>query len=126
VRLPNPRRPEEQDILAIGDEPPGGEFLDDLRLDRGLELPVEALERLLEREPRHHDPHRLVLLLLGGELAGEHVIQEVGVADILLRRLFEQRTQFGVEPMQAEALVVRTQALQLGRRHGVTSPTSVA
>jgi len=71
------------------------------------------LQRLLEWEARHHDAHRLMLLLLGLDLAGEHVVEEVGVTHVLLGRLLEHRAQLGRDAVEAQPLAVRAQALQL-------------
>ena len=85
-------------------------------LDRGLELPVEAVEGLLQREARHHDAHRLVLLLLGRD-SRERVIEEVGLAQSFFVALLEHPAQLGRRALQAQALAVRAQTHQLGRRH---------
>jgi hypothetical protein len=36
MRLPDARRPEQDHVLAVGDEPAFGELLDPLFVDRGL------------------------------------------------------------------------------------------
>ena len=64
--LPHARRPEEDDVLAIGDEPALRELLDPLLVDRGLEGEVERLERLDVGELGQGGPDSNVLLLLGG------------------------------------------------------------
>src|SRR5690242_6741391 len=70
-------------------------------LDRGLELPVEAVEGLLQREARHHDAHRLVLLLLGRD-SRERVIEEVGLAQSFFVALLEHPAQLGRRALQAQ------------------------
>ena len=55
------------------------------------------------------------------ELEGEHVIEEVGIADVLLRRLFEQRAEFRVDAVQAPVTALSARALfeahDVGHRH---------
>ena len=89
---------------AIGDEPADGQLLDHLRLDRRLELLVEALQRLLGREARHDDAHRLVLLLLRRDLLAKDVVKEVGIAHVLLGHLLKHHAQLGRHTVQTQAL----------------------
>jgi hypothetical protein len=70
VRLAHAGRAEQDDVLAVRDEPAGGQVLDPLAVDRGLEGEVEVLDRLDERELGHRGAHGDVLLLLGGDFPG--------------------------------------------------------
>ena len=49
---------EEENWPVLVDEPQGGEVLDELAVDRGLELEVEVLDGLAEREPGVAQPRR--------------------------------------------------------------------
>jgi len=93
VCLADARRAEQERIGAVRDEAHRRELLDHFRIDRGLHLPVKIVERLLEREARHLDAHRLVLLLLGRDFGGEHGLQKGAVADLLLRGLLQESGQ---------------------------------
>src|ERR1700737_220910 len=42
-------------------------------------------------EPPHADPHGEVLLVLRAELEAQHLVEEVGIARLLLGRLLEER-----------------------------------
>jgi len=110
MRLAHARRSEQQHVVAALDVAAGREFADHLRIDRGLELEVEALERLVEREARHAGAHRQVLLGLGAHLDAEHLIDEVGVGELALCRLLAQRREFGLDPVQAQALAMAADA----------------
>src|SRR5262249_12970657 len=84
VRLADTRRPEEQDVVGVGDEPAGGEFLDHLRVYGRLKLQVEALQAFVEREPRHGGLHHGMALLLGGDLHFEKFLEDIAVGQVLL------------------------------------------
>ena len=47
---------EEQNRPVLVDEPEGGEVLDEFAVDRGLELEVEVVDGLVEREPGVAEP----------------------------------------------------------------------
>jgi hypothetical protein len=64
--FPDAWRPEEDDVVAVGDEPAFRELFDPLLVDRGLEGEVERLERLDVGELGQGGPDSNVLLLLGG------------------------------------------------------------
>jgi hypothetical protein len=81
-------------------------------IDRRLEFEIEGVERLLKREPRHRDAHGQVLLGLGPDLQGEELVEEVGVRDVALGGLLEERGQLGFEAMEPEALTVAAQAIE--------------
>jgi hypothetical protein len=56
--LPTPGGPQEEDILAVGHEEDGGQFLQLPLVDGGLKGEVELIQRLGEREmtlPRLYD-----------------------------------------------------------------------
>jgi hypothetical protein len=126
VGLAHPGRPEEQHVLPIGDEAAARQLLDHLGIDRGLKLPVEALQRLLEGEARHADPHRQVLLVLRAQLEPQDLVEEVAVAQVLLGGLFQQRRELGLHPVQPEPLAVLAEPVELGGGHGAPPSTSAA
>ena len=77
--FPDPGRAEQQQVVAAPDVAARDQFADLLGIERRLELEVEALERLLEREARHRDPHLMVLVRFRVDLTGEQLVEEVGV-----------------------------------------------
>jgi len=123
VGLADPGRAQEQDVVGIGDEPAGGQLLDHLGVDRRLELEVEAVEGLLEREAGHGGLHGRVPFVLGGDLTAEDVLQEVAVREVLLARLLQEGGQFLGEPDEAQALELVLDPLELGGEgtHAITS-----
>src|SRR5437867_8830679 len=123
VGLADTRRTQEQDIVAVGDEPAGGQLLDHLGVNRGLELEVEAVERFLEREASHGGLHGRVPFVLGGDLAAEEILQEVAVREVLLARLLQEGGQFLGEPGEAQALELVLDPPELGGEgtHAITS-----
>lgn len=114
VGLPDARRAQEDDVLAVRDEPALGQFLDPLLVDRGLEGEVEALEGLDVGELVKRGPDSDVLLLLGGHLLGEDLVQEVGVGDVVLGGFLESRLQTFVDPIKPEMTEV---VLDMGEAH---------
>ena len=72
--LPDARRAQEDDVLAVGDVAALRQLLDPLLVDRGLEGEVERLERLDVGELGERGPERDVLLLLRGNLLGEDLV----------------------------------------------------
>jgi len=73
------------------DEVAGGELQDLLLVDRGLVGEIEGLQRFDEGEAGHGGAHGDVLGGLGGHFLGEHLIEEVAVADFLGGGLLQQR-----------------------------------
>ena len=90
------------------------ELLDPLLVDRGLEGEVEGLERLDVGELGQRRADRDVLLLLGGDLLGEDLVQEVGVGDVVLGRFLESRLEPLVDPVEPEMPEV---VLDMGEAH---------
>lgn len=74
MRFADAGRAEEQRILALLQIAPGAEFTDQFHINGGLDLKVERLQRLLEREPRHRQPHRQMLVGLGLHLAPQYLL----------------------------------------------------
>src|SRR5216683_8235301 len=91
MALPDPRRSEQQQVVAALDVTAGRKFADLLGIERRLELEVEALERLLEGKAGHRDTHLMMFVGLGVDLAGQQLIKEVGVGNLLFRRLLQAR-----------------------------------
>src|ERR671936_2752652 len=77
-----------------------------------LELPGEALQRLLEREARHGDARVGVPLVLRAELEAEDLVQAVGVRHLALGRLLGERRELGPDAAQAEPLTARREVLE--------------
>jgi hypothetical protein len=89
--FPDPGRAEQQQVVAALDIAASSKFTDLLGIERRLELEVEALEGLLEREARHRDAHLMVLVGFRVNLAGEQLVEEVGVGKFLFRGLLQAR-----------------------------------
>src|SRR5262245_49931233 len=115
--LADPRRPEQQHVVAALDVASRGEFADELWIDGRLKLEVEALQRLLEGEAGHGDTHGQVLLRLGADLAAEDVIEKVGVTDIPLGGLLEHAAELGFDLIEPEPMTGRTEPIQLRCAH---------
>src|SRR5919201_6720836 len=122
MTLPHPGRTQQQHVIAALDIAPGGELADLLGIDRGLELEVEALERLLEREARHRDAHLMVLVGFRVELAGQQLVEEVGVGNFLFRRLLQARGQLLLDLIEPELMAVRAQTVELWGAHCASPP----
>jgi hypothetical protein len=73
--LPNTWRAQEDDVLAVRDEPALGELLDPLLVDRRLEGEVEGLEGLDVGELGERGAEGDVLLQLGGDLLAQDLVQ---------------------------------------------------
>ena len=114
VSLPDARRAQEDDVLAISDKPALRELLDPLLVDRGLEGEVEALQGLDIGELGERRSDSDVLLLLGGHLLGEDLVQEVGIRDVVLGGFLEGRLQMFIDPIEAEMPEV---VLDMGETH---------
>ena len=114
MSLPDAGRPEEDDVLAVGDKPAFRQLLDPFLVDRGLEGEVEALESLDVGELGQRRPEGDVLLLLGGDLLREDLVQEVGVGDAVLGCLLEGCFEPLVDPVEPEMAKV---VLDVGEAH---------
>ena len=95
--MPTPGGPEDDNVVAVLDEVAGGERLDLLLVDGGLVGEVELLEALDEREAGQAGAHGDVLGGLGGDFLGEHLLEEVGVGELLGRGVLQQ----GLESLAA-------------------------
>ncbi len=95
----------------------GRELPDQLGIDRGLGLEVEALQSFLEREAGHRDPHLMVLLRHRAYLGGEQFIEQVGVGDFLFRRLLEGRAQFVLDLIEPQLVTARAKTFELRYAH---------
>lgn len=102
VGLAHTGRPQQDDVLAVGDKSAFGQLLDAFLIDRGLESEVEALERLDVRELGQRCPEGDRLFLLGGNLLGKKIIKEVSVGDVVHGRLLQNRLQPLMDPIQPE------------------------
>src|ERR1700692_2245572 len=120
--FPDPRRAEQQQVVAALDIAASSKFTDLLGIERWLEIEVETLEGLLEREARHRDAHLMVLVGFCVNLAGEQLGEEVGVGKFLFRRLLRAHSQFLSDLIEAQPLTLFTQALELGRAHRTSPP----
>jgi hypothetical protein len=77
--------------VGIGDVTTGAQLAHDLRIERGLELEVETLERLLEGKAGHADAHGRVAILLASQFGREQLFEEVAVGEPSLGCVFQQR-----------------------------------
>src|SRR5204863_8499858 len=98
-----------------------------LRIERGLELEVEALERLLEGKAGHADAHGRVAILLAGQFCREQLFEKVAVRELSLGRVFQQRGEplDRLHQAKAQQLFLQTFVLQTAA-HDETSLTSAA
>jgi len=85
VGFPDARRPEKDDVFAVGDKPAFGELLDPFLVDRGLECEVEVLESFDVEELGQRCSDGDVLFLLRGDLLGKQLVEEVAVGEERLR-----------------------------------------
>ena len=106
MALPHTRRTEEQDVIAALHVAASRQFPDLLGIDRRLELEVEALQGLLEREARHRDPHLMMLLGLRADLKRKQFVEELGVGNFLFRRLLQARDEFVFHLIKPELMAV--------------------
>src|SRR5262245_47590818 len=112
VSLPNSGRPQQQDIVRISNEPPGGQFLDRLDVNRWLKLEVEALKRLLKREASHRCFHLGMTFLLGNQFSIYQLLEEIGIGEFAFTRFLQQRRQFGRRSGKLETLHSLLEAFQ--------------
>jgi hypothetical protein len=57
-----------------------------------------------------------VIALLGRQLEPEHLVEEVGIAELALGRLFQQGAEVGVHAVQPEPLAGLAQPVELRGR----------
>src|SRR5262249_55798981 len=69
-----------------------------------LEEEVGALPIDGDREARHGNAHGEMLLRLGPDLTLEHIVEEVGVADLALGGLLEHRAELGLDLIEPQAM----------------------
>ena len=120
MRLPDAGRPEQNDVLAVGDESALCELLKPLLVDRGLEGEIEALERLDVRELGQSRSNGDVLFLFGGHFLREELVEEVGIGEVVLGRFLESGLQPLVDPVQPEMAEV---VLDLREAHSMPPST---
>ncbi len=127
MRLAHAGRSEQQHVLGVGDVTRGGQLAHDLRIERGLELEVEALERLLEGKVGHADAHGRVAILLADQLGREQLFEEVAVRELSFGRGFQQRGKplDRLHQAKAQQLILQTFELQTAA-HDDTSLASAA
>ena len=127
MRLAYAGRSEQQHVLGVGDVTGGGQLAHDLRIERGLELEVEALERLLEGEVGHADAQGRVAIMLAGQFGREQLFEKVAVGEILLGGGFQQRGEplDRLHQAQAQQLFLNAFVLQAAA-HDSTSLASAA
>ena len=76
--------------MAVAHEVELGQVTDDLGIDRGLEVEVELLQGLAEREVGEAQPGREPTLARGVHLGGDHLGQELERVFLRGARLFGQ------------------------------------
>jgi len=113
----HPGRPQQDDVLPVGDVAAACQLFDLLLVDGGLEAEVEALQGLDEGEAGHGGAHGDVLFGLGGHLLGQQFIEEVTVGEAVFGGLLEARLQQASDPVQPQVLEVLLHAFDLGAAH---------
>ena len=113
MALPHTRRTEEQDVIAALHVAASRQFPDLLGIDRRLELEVEALQGLLEREACHRDAHLMMLLGLRTDLQRKQFVEELGVGNFLFRRLLQACGEFVLYLIKPELVAVFAEAFEL-------------
>src|SRR5215471_4297826 len=106
MTLSHPWWSEQPQVITALDITAGREFADLFGIDRGLEIEVEALEGFLERKACHRNAHLMMLVGLRVDLAGEQLIEEVRVGNLLLGRLFQTRGKFLLDLVEPQPLTV--------------------
>src|SRR5918996_909469 len=102
VGLADARRPEQQQRLAVGDEPAGCEIADLLRVERGLGFEVEAGEVPHVRELRDRHRHLDPALVLAGDLPLAEQGERLAQGQLALRGLVEQAVELIADRRQLE------------------------
>src|SRR5690606_33760927 len=74
---------EEQDRAVLFDEPQGGEVLDEFAVDGGLELEVEVVDGLVEREPGVAQPGGEAPIARRGGFFGDEACEELDVGPVV-------------------------------------------
>ena len=120
MSLPDAGWPEEDDVLSVRDVAALSQLLDPLLVDRRLEGEVERLQCLDVGELGEGGPDSNVLLLLGGDLLTEDLVQEVCVGDVVLGRFLESGFEPVMDSIEPEMAKV---VLDMGEAHG-TSPSA--
>ena len=75
-------RAEEDDVAAFAQIPAGGQFVDQLGVERGLGLKIKVGQTLYRREARKLEVQGDRALVAFGEFAVEEVAEEVAVAPL--------------------------------------------
>jgi len=114
VGFSHPGRPQKDDVLSVRDKPALRELSDPFLVDRRLEGEVERLEGLDVGKLSEGGPEGDVFFLLGGDLLGEDLVQEVGVGDTVLGRLLKGRLEAFLDPVEPEMAEV---VLDAGEAH---------
>ena len=91
--MPTPGGADQQAVGFLLDEPECREVLDEPAVEGGLRVEVELLERLVSGELREPHPPVESALLGGFDLDGQQVVQEPGVAGLLLLGGLQRRCQ---------------------------------
>ena len=105
--LPTPGGPRSRTFSPLSMKRPVGQLLDTFGVDRGLEFEVEALEGLVEGEAGHRDRIAKCFSAFERISSAEEFVEEVGVAELALGRLLEERRQLGLDAVEPEAMAVR-------------------
>jgi hypothetical protein len=90
VAFPNPRRSEEQDVIAAPHVAAACQLADQLRVDRRLEFEVGPFDGPWNGETRHRDAHLMMLLGFRTDLERQEIVEEIGVGNLLLAACFRR------------------------------------
>jgi hypothetical protein len=131
MRLADARRAEQEQVLAVGDPPTGGEIADLLRIDRGLGVVVEAGEILDRREVGELEGHVDAPMVLAGDLALQEQGQGLAGREVGAGRLVQEVVELiadagQLQPGQHRIERVEHWGRSLGAGHQKAPPTSAS
>jgi hypothetical protein len=84
---------QQQQRVALGDKPQGRQVIDELGVDRGLEVEVELGQGAADREVGKAQPRGHPAVAGGGRLLGHQLGEEGGVAQLLVTGPVQQAGQ---------------------------------
>jgi hypothetical protein len=114
VAFAHTRRAQQQEGVAVGHPPAGGQLTDLSRVDRRLGLEIERLQRAHIREARQPQRHLHAQLVLAGHLRGADPRQGFPEVHLTPCGFLQQRIKAVADRRQPQAGEHR---LQLLRRH---------
>src|SRR5439155_14137734 len=121
MRFPDAGRALNQHVLVPFDEAPSRQIEDLLTRDRGIEVEVETLERLLEIEARPPQPERELLLRPAFHFVLQEALEKLDIGELLVHRLAVPEFQRLENPGEAQLLALRNELMAQG--HGAAYRT---